>query len=295
MQGNYAVPPTPQTTVTVPYSSGQTAGDLNVVVVGWNDSTAQVTSVTDSMANAYQLVVGPMVTGSRSQSIYYAKNISAAGAGGNAVTVAFSTPASYPDIRILEYKGIDPVSPVDTFGGATGNSATSSTGNLATTNPTDLLVAANTVQSSTYRPDNGFTQRMLTTPNGDIVEDRTVTTIGSYSASPTLTFAGQWVIQMVAFRATGGSSGQTPPPTNTVTLAWDANAATSSSDTNTVGYKLYTGPSSGNYTQQLDVGNATTTTLSNFASGSTYFCVVTAYDAAGVESQPSNEVSFVAP
>src|SRR5580700_8844493 len=61
VQGNYAVPQTPQTTVAVPYISGQTGGNLNVVVVGWNDSTAQVSSVTDSNGNVYRLAVGPNV------------------------------------------------------------------------------------------------------------------------------------------------------------------------------------------------------------------------------------------
>ena len=42
VQGNYATPQTPQTTVNVTYTAAQAAGDLNVVVVGWNDSTATV-------------------------------------------------------------------------------------------------------------------------------------------------------------------------------------------------------------------------------------------------------------
>jgi hypothetical protein len=42
IQGNYAVPSTAQTTVTVPYTGAQTAGNLNVAVVGWNDTTAKV-------------------------------------------------------------------------------------------------------------------------------------------------------------------------------------------------------------------------------------------------------------
>ena len=64
-QGNYATPQTPQANVTVPYKAAQTAGDLNVVIVGWNDATAQVSSLTDSKGNIYQLAVGPTVlTGS---------------------------------------------------------------------------------------------------------------------------------------------------------------------------------------------------------------------------------------
>ncbi len=42
VQGNYATPQTPQTTVNVAFIAAQVAGDLNVVVVGWNDSTASV-------------------------------------------------------------------------------------------------------------------------------------------------------------------------------------------------------------------------------------------------------------
>ena len=36
------------TSVTVTYTAAQTAGDLNVVIVGWNDTTAQISSVTDT-------------------------------------------------------------------------------------------------------------------------------------------------------------------------------------------------------------------------------------------------------
>ena len=147
VQGDSAVPQTTQTTVTVTYTAAQTVGNLNVVIVGWNDSTAQVSSLTDSRGNVYQLAVGPTVlTGSGlSQAIYYAKNISAATAGANVVTVKFNAAAIYPDIRILEYSGINPVSPLDVSAGATGNSATSSSGAVITRNATDLLVGANMV------------------------------------------------------------------------------------------------------------------------------------------------------
>jgi hypothetical protein len=88
VQGNYATPQTSQTTVSVKFNAAQIAGDLNVIVVGWNDSTAVVNAVTDTASNAYTRAVGPTVlSGSLSQSIYYAKNIAAAAAGANTVTV----------------------------------------------------------------------------------------------------------------------------------------------------------------------------------------------------------------
>src|SRR6266849_4550305 len=72
-----------------------------------------------------------------------------------------------------------------------------------------------------------------------------------------------------------------------VTLAWDA-------DPNVVGYRLYSGTTSGVYTQTTEVGNVVAASVSNLANGNTYFFVVTAYNASAVESAPSNEVSYIA-
>jgi hypothetical protein len=52
IQGNYSVPQTPQATVTVAYPAAQSAGNINLVVVGWNDAKATVTSVSDSKGNS---------------------------------------------------------------------------------------------------------------------------------------------------------------------------------------------------------------------------------------------------
>src|SRR5258708_25485762 len=57
VQANYATPQTPVSSVSVSFTAAQSAGDLSVVVVGWNDTTAQIASVTDTMGNAYQLAV----------------------------------------------------------------------------------------------------------------------------------------------------------------------------------------------------------------------------------------------
>ena len=42
VQGNYAAPQSAPTSVNVTFTAAQAAGNLNVVVVGWNDSTATV-------------------------------------------------------------------------------------------------------------------------------------------------------------------------------------------------------------------------------------------------------------
>jgi RHS repeat-associated protein len=214
VQVNGTAPQTPQTTVSLPYTLAQTAGDLNVVVVGWNDSTTTVSSVADSKGNAYSLAVGPTVqTNSGTQAIYYAKNIASAAANSNNVTVTFSTAANYPDIRIVEYSGVDTVNPLDVTAAAQGMSATSDSGTVTTTNANDLLVGANLVQGYTTSPGVGYTSRLKTDPDGDILEDRVVTTAGTYSATAPVAGSNAWIMQMVAFKP-ASSGGGTPTITS---------------------------------------------------------------------------------
>lgn len=75
------------------------------------------------------------------------------------------------------------------------------------------------------------------------------------------------------------------------TLSWDP--PTTNADgtplTDLAGYKLYYGTTSGNYTNSVDVGNINTYKISGLAEGLTYYFTVTAYDAAGNESEYSNE------
>jgi hypothetical protein len=202
VQGNYATPQSPLSVVLVPFNAAQSAGNLNVVVVGWNDTTAQVASVTDTRGNAYQLAVGPTAfPGALTQSIYYARNIAAAAAGANTVTVSFSVAAIYPDIRVFEYAGLDAVSPVDVTAAATGSNTTSSTPAVVTTHASDLLFAANTVATWTAGAGTGWRNCVITSPDADIAEDRVVSMVGAYLATAPLGNAGPWVMQMVALKA----------------------------------------------------------------------------------------------
>jgi hypothetical protein len=75
-----------------------------------------------------------------------------------------------------------------------------------------------------------------------------------------------------------------------VTLAWDASVSMVD------GYWLYYGPASGSYTARIDVGTATTYTITGLASSQTYYFAVTAYDRTDdVESSFSNEVGLTLP
>lgn len=64
-------------------------------------------------------------------------------------------------------------------------------------------------------------------------------------------------------------------------------------DTNVVGYFVRYGFSSGSCTNLLDAGMATNAMVFGLEVGNTYYFSVSAYDKAGMESLPSNEVGYV--
>lgn len=82
------------------------------------------------------------------------------------------------------------------------------------------------------------------------------------------------------------------PPSETskyvVRLTWDANA-----ETDLAGYRMYQGVESGVYDKTFDISAPTTTfEATDLLAKTTYFWVVTAYNTSGLESLPSNEVSY---
>ena len=81
-----------------------------------------------------------------------------------------------------------------------------------------------------------------------------------------------------------------PSAGQSVTLAWNPSITST-----TEGYHLYYGGVSGDYTNTLDVGSNTVTTIRDLASGATYFFAVTAYDIIGLESVFSDEISYTIP
>ena len=53
VQVNSATPAGSNAAILLSYNLPQAAGNLNIVVVGWNDTTSTVTSVSDSLGNTY--------------------------------------------------------------------------------------------------------------------------------------------------------------------------------------------------------------------------------------------------
>jgi uncharacterized protein (TIGR03437 family) len=255
-----ATPQSPTATVSVSYPGAQTAGDLNVVVVGWNDIAATVRSVQDSGGNNYILAIGPTSGTALRQSIYYAPRV----VGGlNTVTVTFSQAAAFPDVRVLEYRG---VTTLDVTAGASGSSAAANSGAATTTNANELVFGANTIATGNKTAGSGFTARIITSPDSDLAEDKIVTTAGSNSAKATLTVSGPWVMQMATFSAVSG-------PAPAVSRVMPSSKSTSSGTAVTIARKnSVPGPavtSESTAATNVAVGNGTTIVAIAGTSGST--------------------------
>ena len=199
VQQGYAVPQSPQNVASAVFAGAQSAGDANIVAIGWNDTAASIASVTDSAGNVYQAAIATYRGNGLSQAIYYAANVAAAAAGANQVTVTFNQAAVYVDLRAAEYSGLRQSAPFDAGGSASGSGSTASSGGVTTTAPAEFLFAAGMTGAVFSGPGTGFVNRVITAPDGDIVEDAIAGSAGTYSATAPLS-SGTWLLQLAAFR-----------------------------------------------------------------------------------------------
>ena len=73
----------------------------------------------------------------------------------------------------------------------------------------------------------------------------------------------------------------------TAILQWDPSPSPEAA-----GYRIYFGVASGDYTDTVSVGVVTTATITGLVTGTKYYFAATAFDAAGSESEFSNEASL---
>jgi len=191
------------------FSAVQTAGNLNVIFIGWEGSASSLISVADSAGNAYTRAQIVSYGTTATQVVFYARDIVGAPAGGNSVTATFDSRVGNPDLRIVEYSGVDPTRPLDVAGGQGGQATLTSSGAVATTNATDILVASNFSQQSTTAAGAGYTLRMKD-QYAQIVEDATVGATGKYTATAPQTKSGWYLMQLVALRAAAAAPVMVP-------------------------------------------------------------------------------------
>ena len=128
--------------------------------------------MTDSAGNTYQLAA-PVTRGAGvSQAIYYAKNIAGRRQHGDGHvrprrrrTSTSASPSTAASTRRT---------PFDATASAAGTAATATSGNATTTAPRTLLFGAGMTTGGFTAAGAGFTTRIITQPDLDILDDRSV-------------------------------------------------------------------------------------------------------------------------
>ena len=117
------------------------------------------------------------------------------------MTVTFNVSTPFIDIRALEYSGLDPVNPFDVGASALGNGTSANSGAVTTSAPGELIFGAGMTGGVFSAAGTNFTNRIITPQDGDIAEDRFVTTTGTYSATASLSGSASWLMQVATFKA----------------------------------------------------------------------------------------------
>src|SRR5207253_2828678 len=284
VQVNSAVP-TSTATISATYNSAQTAGNMNVVAIGWDSSFITLKTLTDSKGNSYKLAVSYVDSTGITQAIYYAPNIVAAAAGANRVTATLSASTDWPDLRILEYSGVNTL---DKTASAKGTTTTASSGSVTTTQADELLFGAVYTYGTTNGPGSGYTSR-VETGDSDLAEDEVVFTTGLYTAKASMD-GQEWVAQLATFYSSGTGGTTLPAPTRLTTstastsqinLSWTASSGATSYNV------LRSTTSGGPYAQGACGVTSTSYSDTGLTALTTYYYVVQAVDAGGTSANSS--------
>ena len=184
--------------ITLPGPS--TAG--NLMVVSFSMSTASslydVTSITDTKGNTYNLAAGPTdwsVGGKRGWT-YYASNI-AGGGSAITITVTLTGNPTNSNTYAAEYSGIATSSPLDQSSAAIGSGTTLDSGSQTTTQASELIFGFG-MSSSAVTADAPYTNRNNFDSN--FIADQIVSSTGSYHVTGSAPGGGNWLCQMVTFK-----------------------------------------------------------------------------------------------
>jgi len=183
-------------------AGSHTGGNFIVAVVAWEGS-GTLSSVTDTAGNAYTLRTERRQVGAVAIQIAYAKNIT--GNASNSVTANFTGTIGFSSIRALQYSGIDTSAPADVEAGGNGSSTAATSGSVTTNLADELLInaAVNFGGGVTWSPTSPWVTE-VNENNNCAVDERIVSSTGSYSAAQTPSATTDWAIAFDSFKAAAG-------------------------------------------------------------------------------------------
>lgn len=207
------------TTCAATNSAAQTAGNLNVVMVWWNDAVTTISSIVDTKGNSYTQFAGsPKTQGTATtMAMYYCSNIAGAAIGANTVTVTLSASLTFSLVAVVEYSNVAQSTPVDVTATPTSGTSGSSI-SITTTNASDLILTAFGTNGGYTGAGTGFTNRMVSATFGDIIDEKVVTSTGTYTDTPSPSQGASWIGMAIAFKA-GTPATQSLSPTGIASTA----------------------------------------------------------------------------
>jgi hypothetical protein len=193
------------TSLSEPYTSPNTAGNLLIVFVRMSTST-QTVGITDTLGNTYTQAVAQIQTNDLSQiHIFYVANCLG---GTNTVKATFSGVNNHPWLVVYEYSGLSATSPLDRVSGAQGFSTTPNSGTTASTTHAPELVFGGFGFPATYTGTQAvgasfslIEQDQSTSPAANETLITPVT--GTFAATYNLGTAANWSAVIATFSTTG--------------------------------------------------------------------------------------------
>lgn len=194
------------------YGSNNTGSDLLLCAVFWRGASITV-SVTDTQGNSWSAVAAAVsINASDLIQLFYAPNCKA---GANTVTAHFSsTGGTFILMSIAEYSGVNTLDQKTSTGLGNGSTASSGT-TSATTQANELIIGyASTSAAHTtthFTAGAGYTIRQNTVLSLGI-EDKTVSSTGTQSATFSMTASDNWGCGIATFyQASGGPAPHNSP------------------------------------------------------------------------------------
>ncbi len=199
------------------FSSSNTASNVIINLLSWDDHATSTYSCTDSKGDTFaNTAIAHNTTNHQFLGICYATNI--AGGSSNTVTVTFGAASTYRRIIAAEYSGVASTSPVDTTATNWSSNGTSSTngvtsGSATTTTAGDLIIGGvvDAVGTTTITAGTGFTQRNSLNNKDFALQDQVQTTAGSIASTQTFGSANPYAANMVALKPAAGGGGTATP------------------------------------------------------------------------------------
>lgn len=183
-----------------------TTGNFIAVFYRAANSSAFTATASDTAGNTYSVVTYATNTSDKC-GMLYAKNIT--GNAANIVTLTLSGAVPFRAVMVLQYSGIDPVSPLDTFAIGNGSASTPTVGPFTTSTANELIVAGVMTNSGlSFVAGSGYTLQITAPSSQGAVEDRIVSSIQT-GVTATFSNTATWGMVAATFKAQARGGSQT--------------------------------------------------------------------------------------